>query len=181
MNEVLKRHRAAAAAHAEGKTPDRVLDKQDRHDLTMSPDAKKAREVVRMAATDPVTGHNLPALALAISKVTGEQKAKHLLQEAYEEFCEANALYFQEEGKPGSKDQLIGWMGGFNGFGISLPAEAPYHKIHIRDAWDKLLQRVNDATKVGVQKLHKERPITLMADLESTRLILPADYDPLVW
>jgi len=180
MNDILARHRAAGASIAKGKTPDRVIDQQDRKDLTYAPDAKKARTVVKMLMDDAIAGHNLPMIALEIIKVTGEQKNKHLLQEAFDGFAQANAEYYKMEGR-GHGDNLIGWMGGMTGFGIALPGDAPKHKLDLREAWDVLLQRVNDATKVGVQKKHRELPISLIADLEETRLILPADYNKDAW
>jgi hypothetical protein len=180
MNSVLERQRAAVAKQTAGKAPDRVLDKQDRMDQTYAPDARKAREVVRNAASDPVMGHNLPAIAWAIAKVTGEQKAKIDLQSAMEAFATANKEYFKAELR-GNGEQLIGWMGGLNGMGVALPADAPDHKKKLRDAWDTLIQHVNHATKVGVEKRHKELPITLIADLEMDKLIMPSDFNPGAW
>ncbi len=46
-------------------------------------------------------------------------------------------------------------------------------------AWNKMLDAVNEATKVGVYKPHREHPIMLMADLEvpdNTPLIIAGDH-----
>ena len=180
MNDILARHRAAGAKHAQAATPDRTKDTQDRNDLTYAPDAKKARQIVRQLMADPVAGNNLAVIAKAIATVTGDQKNKHNIEEAIDNYVVANAEYYKEEGRNKHGD-LIGWMGGMTGFGIALPPDAPKHKLDLREAWDALLQRVNDATKVGVQKKHREMPITLIADLEDTRLILPESYNPDSW
>lgn len=171
MNTPLERQRAAAALATKGKSPDRVMDTKDRMDLTYAPDAKKARFVVTSMASQ-----SLPLVCLEIIKVTGEQKAKHELQEAFENFAVANRDYFKEEQR-GAGDQLIGWMGGVNGLGIALPSDAPVHKLRLKEAWDAMVQKVNEATKVGINKKHKHLPIVLVADLESDKLILPTSSD----
>lgn len=163
--DILQKNRAA------NPPEQRQLDKKDRTDLTYAPDAKKARQVVREQAS-----HSLPLLCDMIAKVTGEMRVKHTLQEAFDAFAEANRSYYKEELR-GNGEQLIGWMGGINGMMAALPATAPAHKVELVQRWNAMLVAVNDATKVGIEKKHATRPITLIADLETDKLLLPADED----
>ena len=56
---------------------------------------------------------------------------------------------------------------------------SPEHKIEFASAWNALLACVNEATKVGVHKPHREHPIMLKVDLEepSSTLILPGSVE----
>jgi hypothetical protein len=164
MNDILAKVRQAAALAP--KPEQRHIEKQDRTDQTYAPDAKKAREVVRT-----LNAHSLPLICEKIAVVTGDLAAKHKLQEVFDSFCRANYAYMREELK--SDNRLIEWMGGVNGVMPTLPPGAPGHKVNILNAWNAMVTAVNNATKVGVQKRHREQPISLISDLESTQLILP--------
>jgi hypothetical protein len=163
MSDILTKVRQAAAMAP--KPVDRAEDKYRRTDMTYSADAKKARQLVR-----EMRAHSLPLLAQHLAKITGEMSAKIKLQETFDAFCVANDRYMREELK--DPNRLIEWMGGFNGVMPALPDKSPEHKSGLLSAWNALLTAVNDATKVGVQKRHREQPITLVADLEDTSLIL---------
>lgn len=133
-------------------------DRKERLDRTYAPDAKKARLVVRELAT-----HSLVQLAEHIATVTAEQNVKHALQEKAEAFRGALATYAREELKGPGFD--IGWMGPRNGIMPAVPDWAPEHKIALAAAWNNLLFAVNEATKVGVQKMNRYMPITLQVEL----------------
>lgn len=164
MSDILTKVRQAAALAP--KVEQRHIEKQDRTDQTYSADAKKAREIVRT-----LNAHSLPLICEKIAVVTGDLAAKHKLQEVFDNFCRANYAYMREELK--SDNRLIEWMGGVNGIMPTLPPGSPEHKVGILTAWNAMVIAVNGATKVGVQKRHREQPITLISDLESTQLILP--------
>jgi hypothetical protein len=164
MSDILTKVRQAAAMAP--KPVDRAEDKYRRTDLTYSADAKKARQLVR-----ELRAHSLPLLSQQLAKITGDMAVKIRLQETFDAFCVANERYMREELK--DPNRLIEWMGGFNGVMPALPDKAPSHKFAILNAWNAMLGVVNDVTKVGVQKTHREQPITLVADLEDTTLILP--------
>lgn len=163
MSDILTKVRQAAAMAP--KPVDRAEDKYRRTDMTYSADAKKARQLVR-----EMRAQSLPLLAQQIAKITGEMAMKIKLQETFDAFCVANNRYMLDELK--DPNRLIEWMGGVNGVMPTLPDKAPEHKVAILNTWNAMLAAVNDATKVGVQKRHREHPITLIADLEDTTLIV---------
>ena len=72
---------------------------------------------------------------------------------------------------------IVGWMGVGHGRMPELPEGSPYYKIEFASAWNAMLSAVNEATKVGIHKPHREHPIMLMADLEvpdnTPRIITP--------
>ncbi|MEN6527604.1 MAG: hypothetical protein ABFD65_14065 [Candidatus Polarisedimenticolia bacterium] len=142
-------------------------DRKERVDRTYAPDAKKARAIVRDEAT-----HSLAVLAEKIALATGEQAVKHRLQERAEAFRAALKEYAREELKAADFD--IGWMGPKSGIMPAMPTWAPEHKAALARAWNELLFAVNEATKVGVQKLNRYRPIELQVDLDdSAGIIVP--------
>lgn len=147
------------------ETIKRLNEKQDRTDRSFAPDARKAREVVRKMKSG-----SLPLLAKEIAKVTGDLTAKHEIEEAFHNICVANEAYRREELL--DHNQLIEWMGAANGAIKTLPAGSPEHKVKFVNAWNAVVKAVNEATKVGVEKRHREHPITLVSDPESDRLIL---------
>jgi hypothetical protein len=165
MSDVLKQNQAA------NRRPEgRKLDATDRREATHSADAAKAREIVRRLGSD-----SLPVIAAAIAKVTSDLKAKHGLEEAVDRYLVANASYMREELKDVNK--IVGWMGVGHGRMPDLPEGSPSHKVEFAAAWNMMLSAVNEATKVGVHKPHREHPIMLMADLEvpenTPRIITP--------
>ncbi len=142
-------------------------DRKSRVDRTYAPDAKKARAIVRDEAA-----HSLAVLAEKIALVTGEQAVKHALQEKAEAFRTALRVYAKEELKADGFD--IGWMGPKSGIMPTLPTLTPEHKAALAKAWNDMLFAVNEATKVGVQKLNRYQPITLQVDLDdSGGIIVP--------
>lgn len=165
MTDVLKQNQAA------NRRPEgRKLDAADRREATNAADAVKAREIVRQFGSD-----SLPVIAAAIAKVTSDLKAKHGLEEAVDRYLVANASYMREELKDVNK--IVGWMGVGHGRMPDLPEGSPSHKVEFAAAWNAMLSAVNEATKVGVHKPHREHPIMLMVDLEAAgntpRLITP--------
>jgi len=155
------------------KPEGRVIDRKDRVEATNSADARKARQVVRELRTG-----SLPLLAQAIAKVTGDLGVKHRLQEAFERYAVANDAYMREELKP--RDRLIEWMGVGHGVMPQMPPGSPEHKVELAEAWNALLALVNEATKVGIHKPHREHPIMLKVDLETAdtpALILPGSAE----
>jgi hypothetical protein len=141
-------------------------DRKERVDRTYAPDAKKARAAVREAAT-----HSLTELAERIAAVTAEQAVKHGLQEKAEAFRLALKDYAREELKAADFD--IGWMGPRNGLMPAMPDWAPGHKTALATTWNALLMAVNEATKVGVHKLNRYRPIELQVDLGDGPVLVP--------
>lgn len=170
---ILRRSQAALAA-AKPKPEARVLDAADRKEATNSADARKARAVVRELRSGA-----LAPIAAGIAKITSDLKLKHGLEEAVERFLVANARYRREELL--DVNQIMGWPGPGNGILPTLPPECPEHKIELADAWNLMLRLVNEATKVGVHKPHREHPIMLMIDIEQPELnpslILPGSID----
>ena len=167
MNDVMKNIRAAAAtARPEASKIDAV----DRKEATHSADAAKAREVVRSLRSG-----ELYLIATCVAKVTADLKAKHGLEEAVDRFMSANIAYMREEGQ--DVNRVIGWMGVGHGRMPELPDGAPTYKVELASAWNAMLSAVNEATKVGIHKPHREHPIMLMADLErpenTARIITP--------
>lgn len=166
MSDALKALQARAPKKPEG----RKLDAADRREATNSADAKKAREIVRRLRLD-----NLSVLATAIAKVTSDLGFRHKLEEAVERFFAANAAYMREELK--DVNRVVGWMGLGHGRMPPMPDGSPDHKVEFADAWNGMLTLVNEATKVGVHKPHREHPIMLMVDLEepenTPKLIVP--------
>jgi hypothetical protein len=157
------------------KPEGRVIDRTDRIEATNSADARKARQIVRELRTG-----SLPLIAQAIAKVTSDLGVKHALQEAFERFAVANDNYMREEIKP--RDRLIEWMGVGHGVMPPLPPGSPEYKVELAEAWNALLALVNEATKVGIHKPHREHPIMLKVDLETAStpaIILPgsAEWD----
>lgn len=155
------------------KPEGRVIDRADRVEATNSADAKKAREVVRKLRTG-----SLPLIAQAVAKVTSDLGVKHKLQEAFDRFAAANDAYMREELKP--RDRLIEWMGVGHGVMPPLPPGSPEHKVELAEAWNALLALVNEATKVGIHKPHREHPIMLKVDLETAdtpALIVPGSVE----
>lgn len=163
MSDALTRHREAAAKRQAAKPVDtgRVLDKTDRTEATYSPDARKARALVKMLASG-----SLPYLCCELAKIVGDLTLKHRLQEVHDAFRTANDVYRREELlTPG----LCEWVGGAGpGRLPELSAGAPEHKVAFANAWNAMLQAVNEATKVGVHRPHREHPIMLMIDLDTT-------------
>lgn len=99
-----------------------------------------------------------------IASVTSDLKAKHGLDEAVERFMAANIAYMREEGQ--DVNRIVGWMGVGHGRMPELPEGSPTYKVEFAAAWNAMLSAVNEATKVGIHKPHREHPIMLMADLE---------------
>lgn len=167
MNDVLKKVQAEAASR---RPEGRKLDAADRKEATWSADAAKARAVVR-----ELRSGELHLIAACIAKVTADLKAKHGLDEAVERFMAANIAYMREEGQ--DLNRVVGWMGVGHGRMPELPEGAPAYKVEFAAAWNAMLSAVNEATKVGVHKPHREHPIMLMADLEvpanTARIITP--------
>lgn len=142
-----------------------VASKKDRLDHTYSPDARKSRDIVKLLNTD-----YLIMIAKEIVKVLSDQTLRIRLDEAIERFVVANANYCREQMLP---DKLVSWMGPVNGMmpDISTVPGAPAHKIELAAAWNELLICVNLATVCGVQKVHRFRPIELLApDLDNVML-----------
>lgn len=166
ITRMRKRDEAAIRRHADARTT-AVRDRQDRAEETASPDARKAREVVKALAS-----HTLPELCLCIAKVVGEQALKHRLQDAFDRFSVANRDYMREELRP--EDSIVQWLGPHHGNMPEMPPGTPEHKVELAAAWNDMLHAVNEATKVGVQKMSRHVPITLLADIDSDKLILPA-------
>lgn len=165
MNDVLKQNQAA------NRRPEgRKLDAADRKEATFSADAAKARAVVRELRTG-----NLYEIAAVLAKVVSDMKAKHGLQEALERYMAANIDFQREEGQ--DLNRIVGWMGVGHGRMPELPEGAPAYKVEFAAAWNAMLGAVNEATKVGIHKPHREHPIMLMADLEvpanTARIITP--------
>jgi hypothetical protein len=157
MNDILEQLRNDPRV----KKPEaRKLDKADRIEATNSADAKKSRDVVRRFRTG-----SLPVIAKALSEILSDIKAKHAMQEAVDRFFVANDRYMKEELR--ADGQIIEWAGGA-GYGImqALPPGAPEHKVELVAAWNTMLSLVNEATKVGIHKPHREHPIMLKIDLE---------------
>ena len=173
MSDVLKINQAAYAARQAAKAPEaRKLDATDRREATNSADAKKARQVVRELRCG-----SLPLICMTIAKYTSDLKMKHGLQEAFDRFATANGRYMREELK--DENKLVEWMGVGHGRMPELPPGSPDHKVEMAAAWNKMLDAVNEVTKVGVHKPHREHPIMLMADLEvpdNTPLIIAGDH-----
>lgn len=170
MDDVLKLNQAAHAARQAGKVPEaRKLDAVDRREATNSADAKKARQIVR-----DLRCNSLPVLCATFVKYMSDLKVKHGLQEAFERFAVANQRYMREELK--DENTLIGWpVGNSNGRMAPLPPGSPEHKVELVAAWNLMLGAVNEVTKVGVYKPHRELPIMLVVDLEvpENALIVP--------
>lgn len=145
-------------------------DRKTRIDRTYAPDAKKAREAVRELA-----GHSLAELAGRIALVTSEQAVKHTLQEKAEAFRVALREYAREEGKGADFD--IGWMGPRSGVMPVMPTWAPEYKAALAEAWNAMLFAVNEATKVGVHKLNRYRPIELQVELEDGPKLIPGGIE----
>lgn len=141
-------------------------DRKERIDRTYAPDARKARAEVKALAT-----HSLVELAGRIALVTAEQAVKHRLEERAEAFRAALAQYAKEELKAAGFD--IGWMGPASGMMPPLPEWAPEHKVALANTWNAMLTAVNEATKVGVHKLNRYRPIELQADLDDGPKLVP--------
>lgn len=165
MNDILKQNQAA------NRRPEgRKLDAADRKEATFSADAAKAREIVRRCRTG-----NLHELTAMIASVTSDLKAKHGMEEALERYMAANIAYMREEGQ--DVNRIVGWMGVGHGRMPELPEGAPTYKVEFAAAWNAMLSAVNEATKVGIHKPHREHPIMLMADLEvpdnTPRIITP--------
>lgn len=137
-----------------GRAPDRV----DRLEATHAADAKKARQIVRQNFT------SLMLLARAIAQVTGDVKVKHGLEGAVERFSTACRVYMKEELKPDGR--VIEWMGVGHGVMPRLPDGAPEHKVELAEAWNDMLAKVNEATKVGVHKKHQNLPISLISEVD---------------
>lgn len=167
MSDVLKRVQESVAAR---RPEARKIDAADRKEATFSADAAKAREVVRH-----LKAGELHLVAACIAKVTSDTKAKHGLDEAVERFMAANIAFMREEGQ--DLNRVVGWMGVGHGRMPELPEGAPAYKVEFAAAWNAMLSAVNEATKVGVHKPHREHPIMLMADLErpenTARVITP--------
>jgi hypothetical protein len=137
----------------------KVEDRKSRVDQTYAPDAVRARLVVKELA-----GGNLADIAEAIAKVTGDQAVKIKLQELVHNFREALRIYAREELHPVGFS--IDWMGPVSGIMSPLEAWAPEHKVDLVAAWNALLIGVNAATKVGVHRINRFKPITLQADFD---------------
>lgn len=160
MSDILKDLQAEVLRA--GKQTERKMDRKDRQDATMAPDARAARATVRGK-----TYHSLAELAHDIAAVTAEARVKHELEEAVDRFYRASHNYMREEGKP--TERVIDWIGPPNGFlRLSIvDGVTPPHKIELTEAWNGLLNLVNHATKVGIEKPHREHPIRLMVDIEN--------------
>lgn len=173
MNDVLKINQAANAARAAKAA--RAPDAADKREATHSADARKAQRIVRELGTG-----SLPLICTTIAKYTSDLTIKHGLEEAFDRFVAANWRYMREELK--DENKLIEWMGVGHGVMPELPDGSPEHKVELAAAWNLMLGRVNDVTKVGVHKPHREHPIMLRADLEvpenSPRIITP---DSIEW
>ncbi|MBK9156734.1 MAG: hypothetical protein IPM11_01160 [Micropruina sp.] len=169
MNDILKTMRADPRVK---KPEGRVIDRKDRVEATHAADARKARQIVRSLRSG-----SLPHLAAEIAKVTSDLGVKHGMQEALERYVDANNEYRRMELKP--VDRIVEWMGLGHGVMPPMPAGSPEHKIEFAAAWNALLACVNEATKVGVHKPHREHPIMLKVDLEepSSSLILPGSVE----
>lgn len=167
MSDVLKRVQESVAAR---RPEARKIDATDRREATNSADAKKARQIVR-----ELRSGDLHLIAACVAKVTSDLKAKHGLEEAVERFMAANVAYMREEGQ--DLNRIVGWMGVGHGRMPELPEGAPAYKVEFASAWNAMLSAVNEATKVGVHKPHREHPVMLMADLEvpanTARIITP--------
>lgn len=139
----------------------RIMDRKDRIEATNAADAVKARAVVRELATG-----SLPLIVQAIIRHTSDLGVKHAMQAAFERFAVANEAYAREELKPAN--WLLEWAGGV-GHGVmpALPPGTPEHKVEFAAAWNAMLAKVNEATKVGIYKPRREWPIMLMADIET--------------
>jgi hypothetical protein len=176
MTDVLKATQATIAARKPPAPEGRKLDAADRREATNSADAKKARAVVR-----DLSCGSLPLICTTIAKHTSDLKMKHALEEAFDRFAVANGRYMREELK--DENKLIEWMGPHGpGLMPTLPPGSPEHKVELAAAWNQMLMAVNEATKVGVHKAHREHPITLKIDLEepdnTPRIITP---DSIEW
>lgn len=163
VDDNVRKLRAAALTKSIGQAAAR--DRKDRAEATAAPDARKAREVVRQMGTD-----SLLHLGQALSKVLSEPAARTAMAEAVERFVQANAVYAREELK--GADWFLHWAGGFDGGSHMLPdlsqkTDIP-HKIEIGAAWNNLLRHVNEATKCGIVRRHRLRPIELLADPDLT-------------
>lgn len=150
------------------------MDAADRREATLSADARKARAVVRELSCG-----SLPLICTTIAKHTSDTAVKHGLEEAFDRFAVANGRYMREELK--DENKLIEWMGVGHGIMPELPPGSPEHKVELAAAWNLMLQRVNEATKVGVHKPHREHPIVLKIDLEqpenTPRIITPGHIE----
>lgn len=175
MTDVLKATQATIAARKPPTPEGRKLDAADRREATNSADAKKARAVVR-----DLSCGSLPLICTTIAKHTSDLKMKHALEEAFDRFAVANGRYMREELK--DENKLVEWMGVGHGRMPELPDGSPEHKVELAAAWNQMLGAVNEATKVGVHKPHREHPIMLMADLDvpdnTPRIITP---DSIEW
>ncbi len=173
MSDVLKINQAAYAARQAAKAPEaRKLDATDRREATNSADAKKARQIVR-----ELRSGSLPLICTTIAKHTSDLKLKHGLEEAFDRFAVANGRYMREELK--SESRLIEWMGGTPGRMPEMPPGSPAHKVELVAAWNGMLGAVNEVTKVGVHKPHREHPVMLMIDLEvpENTLVMPGENE----
>lgn len=148
--------------------PPKAPARAERLEYTLAPDARKAREVVCLAWRSHkvfrhMNGwHDLVELADAMLPYMTEPATVDRLGAAAEAWRAAMAEYRRvEQRKAGYQ---IGWMRFGAGFVGALPDYAPEHKRQLAAAWDRLLEAVNHATAVGVQKLSAAHPITLLHD-----------------
>lgn len=173
MTDVLKANQAAWAAREAKKAREaRKLDAVDRKEATHSADAKKARQIVR-----ELRSGSLPLICTTLAKHTSDLKLKHGLEEAFDLFAVANGRYMREELK--NESRLIEWMGGTTGRMPELPPGSPAHKVELVAAWNGMLGAVNEVTKVGVHRPHREHPVMLMIDLEvpENTLVMPGENE----
>ncbi len=160
---------ALAALRAKAKPPTAAV-RRGRVDATMDPDARKARDIVRaVATTDDPPSVGLAEIATHIAKVTANAEVRARLEHRVELFHQGVATYLKEELQ--APEKVIAWLGDRTGqFGHAPPPNWPAHRVELVAAWLAPLQAVNEATKVGVQKDSKFRPITLIADPDAAPL-----------
>lgn len=161
-----------AALRANAKPPV-VRDRKDRLDATTSPDARKARDIVKaVASTDDPGSVTLTEIALKIAAVTADPAVRDLLKDRAEAFQQATEIYQREELQA---SRPIAWLGQDttgNFYGV-VPPGTSEHKMMLVAAWGAMLRAVNEATKVGVQKRSKYAPITLLVDVDAAPIAGP--------
>lgn len=145
-----------AEATARGR---RAPDAQDRVEASFSPDARKARDLIRGGGFT-----SLPVLAQELAKCLSTTADRIEVQDALDRFFAACALYAKEELK--DPTWLLEWAGGTAGVMPPLPPNTPGHVASLSSAWTVLIDCVNRATKTGIEKPHREHPVRLKIDLE---------------
>lgn len=140
----------------------RAPDQQDRAEATMSPDARKARDLLRWG------GYNsLVELAATLAPIMSERADKYELSQAVERFLTATVTFAREEGK--AEGWALAWAGDTAGVVPRPLPDTPEHRAELSAAWTHLLGCVNRITKSGIEKPHREHPIRLKVDPDATK------------